>query len=171
MKFWQFNAQKHSDRLAARLRKFCLDGQTPEKELSKGILWGRGQVEIALSAEESWRGLIKSHELKISDTGVTVVLELYWFARKITFQKPEMIGGSAIWELKPKKTWRWDAIRHTYKTDFTIKSFYQDKANPKHLFFKTVSGENGFFSQRNDPHNISLVDNGIHDPQLIAEGS
>lgn len=157
-------AKNDPKRLEKRLLKYC-STKTPEKEREKGIVWGEGQMEIALSDREIWRGQIKSHEVKIASGFVSIKLHLDWYARKRIIKIPLVIAGKVIWE-SWDITWKWEEIIYPATTEIDMYSYYQEHSHPRRLFFTTVSGEKGFFTHRTDPENPAWKDGAMDDPLL-----
>lgn len=159
--------QTQAKRLYDRLQKFC-STDTPEQYREQGEQWGEGQFEITINRDEVYRGKIKQLSCLQEPVGSTleglpITLELFWLAKKKMGKK--FLGGDRF-----EPTWEWKSLPAT-SFPFTIRKFRQnithtekDVLFPKRLFFVTSRGEEGYFTQRNDPENLRLENNALVDP-------
>ncbi len=169
MPYIMISALKHPGHLSDNLRKYARRG-TPDYLLKKGEFWGKGQIEISPSPNETWCGQIRSCSTRLTEQGLEVALDLFWYAKKVTTRKTTnflMIPWTTV-------TWsEWVELRSPYKTTFVISKFSQNKDRrrkgvryPKRLFFVTTTKEKGFFTRRNDPRNLNWKKGRLFDPVL-----
>jgi hypothetical protein len=177
MRIWKYEAKRHSDRLAHRLKKY--DG---------------GQILLVTSAV-TYRGQISNYQL----IGTTIDFKLTWLARKRiisnSFWSPKW-----SWELVQ---YRWPATDSSFVllrntainlemtnsgheghdrpenqaiADIDVAKFHQNKTHdgkiagskvthPKCLFFVTTLNESGALFQPSDPRNLEILADGtVIDP-------
>jgi len=157
------NAFKWRAWLEDRLRKFWML-ETPDKIKLRGNQWGDGQIQIFLEGEE-WRGKIRRCEFSESpddsaNRTVTITVTLHWLAHKKVrhWQDANLIDRTSC---------EWDRILHPYELILALKTVQQTKTKPKKLYFETSKpGENGHFSVRHDPENITWDGEKIIDPSV-----